>query len=808
MKSLHPAPSGQPPNALLIAAIQPAPNDQSLALSRARAFAEPLIASETLDTGENTLAHADAVAAILKTIGGSEAMQAAGYLVYACEHLNKPQEVIAKAFGDNFAALAMETNKLVKVQRQARAMLVSVNRSATPIPMAQTAAAQTENVRKMLLAFSKDLRVVMLRLASRLQTLRHYAATKLAVSPSLARESLQVFAPLANRLGIWEIKWELEDLSFRFLEPDVYQQVARLLDEKRSEREAYVQQLRARLEADLKAQGIAATVQGRPKHIYSIVKKMRGKSLGFDQVYDLRAVRIIVADVPNCYAALGWVHSQFQPVSGEFDDYIAKPKANGYQSLHTIVREYDPHAPPLRGSLDMPQPEATALRAVPFRAGGMGAAALSPEGAVPLWGGPAAGRPAGQPIEIQIRTQAMHDHAEHGVAAHWAYKEAGVKGYTGNVSASGEYDAKIAVLRQLLAWERDLTHPQGHPQAGLQPGDASAVAFDDRIYVLTPDAAIVELPQGATAVDFAYSVHSNLGHRCRGARVDGVMVPLNTPLKNGQTVEVIVAKEGGPSRDWLNPELAYLASHRARAKVRAWFNAQAMHETAARGREAVEKLLQREGKTAVNLEALAAQLGFNSADDLFEVVGKDEFSLRNIELVLRPSDPVGPVDDAPIIKKSRAGNPSAKGGLLVVGVDSLMTQLAKCCKPAPPDAIFGFVTRGKGVSVHRADCSNLREMVAKNGERVIEVQWGEAKVADSAVYPVDVAIEAADRQGLLRDISEVFTKEKMNVVGVQTQSVKGTAWMTFTVEVADSGRLHKVLGVVGELAGVRSARRR
>jgi GTP pyrophosphokinase len=611
-------------------------------------------------------------------------------------------------------------------------------------------------VRKMLLAFSKDLRVVMLRLASRLQTLRHFAASKLPVPPMLARESLTVFAPLANRLGIWEIKWEMEDLSFRFLEPDTYKQVAKLLDEKRGEREAYVQQLRARLEAELKDQGIASTVQGRPKHIYSIVKKMRGKSLGFEQVYDIRALRIVVASIPDCYAALSWVHSRFQPISGEFDDYIAKPKANGYQSLHTIVRN-----------------EST------------------------------------QPIEIQIRTQAMHDHAEHGVAAHWAYKEAGVKGYAG-VSASGEYDAKIAVLRQLLAWERDLS---GAPLAdgqlpGVQGGQGEQVSFDDRIYVLTPDAAIVELTQGATAVDFAYSVHTNLGHRCRGARVDGAMVPLNTPLKNGQTVEVTVAKEGGPSRDWLNPELGYLASHRARAKVRAWFNALAMHETVAKGREAVEKLLQREGKTAIKLEDLAGQLGFNSADDLFEVVGKDEFSLRNIEVLLRPPEPAAAQDDVPHLRKPKNTDPSSKGGLLVVGVDSLMTQLAKCCKPAPPDDICGFVTRGKGVSVHRADCSNLREMIAKNGERLIDVEWGLTKSIEGAVYPVDVAIEAADRQGLLRDISEVFTKEKMNVIGVQTQSVKGTAWMTFTVEVADSGRLHKVLGVVAELSGVRSARRR
>ena len=718
------------------------PPHQGNALVRARAFAEPLLSGETLDTGENVLAHADAVADILKTIGGSQDMQAASYLVYACDHLQKPQEVITKAFGDNFAALALETTKLVRVQRQARQAQVANARVSSAIPMAQTAAAQTESVRKMLLAFSRDLRVVMLRLASRLQTLRFYAATKLPVPPGLAREAQQVFAPLANRLGIWEIKWEMEDLAFRFMEPETYREVARWLLEKRSEREAQVAHLRTQLEADLKAQGIAATVQGRPKHIYSIVKKMRGKSLGFEQVYDIRALRIVVANIPDCYAALSWVHSQFTPISEEFDDYIAKPKVNGYQSLHTVVRDTK-----------------------------------------------------GQPIEIQIRTQAMHDHSENGVAAHWAYKEAGAKGYSG-VTASSAYDAKIAVLRQLLAWERELSGGQGQG------------VLDDRIYVLTPEAAIVELPQGATAIDFAYSVHTNLGHRCRGARLDGVMVPLNTPLKNGQTVEVTVVKEGGPSRDWLNAELGYLVSHRARSKVRAWFNALAMDETVAKGREAVEKLLQRIGKTAIKLEDLASQLGFNSADELFEVVGKDEFSLRNVEILLRPPEPLPTEEDHLLLKKPRSTANPAKGGVLVVGVDSLMTQLAKCCKPAPPDAICGFVTRGKGVSVHRTDCSNLREMVTKNGERVIEVQWGQRQTSSTSVYPVDVAIEATDRQGLLRDISEVFTKEKMNVIGVQTQSIRGSAWMTFTIEVSDSGRLAKVLGTVAELPGVRSARRR
>ena len=720
------------------------------ALARARAFAEPLLANALLDTAENMLAHADAVAAILRAIGGSEAMQAASFLVYASEHLNKPHEVISKAFGANFADLAQETSKLVRLQRMARIAQNAASRAGQAAPMAQTAAAQTESVRKMLLAFSRDLRVVMLRLASRLQTLRHFAASKLPVPPGLAAESLQVFAPLANRLGVWEIKWEIEDLAFRFLEPQTYREVAGWLDQKRSVREAAVAQARQQLADELLAQGITAQVQGRPKHIYSIVKKMRGKSLGFEQVYDIRALRVIVPSVPDCYAALSWVHSRFTPLSEEFDDYIARPKANGYQSLHTVVRDAD-----------------------------------------------------GQAIEVQIRTSAMHEHSEHGVAAHWVYKEAGAKGYAG-VSASGAYEAKIAVLRQLLAWERELSGA-----AAQSPSAADAALLDDRIYVLTPDAAIVELAPGATPVDFAYSVHTTLGHRCRGARVDGALVPLNTPLKNGQTVDITTAKEGGPSRDWLNLELGFLVSHRARAKVRAYFNALALDQTVAKGREAVEKLLQREGKTALKLDDLAAQLGFHAADDLFEVVGKDEFSLRNIEILLRPPEPAPNADDVVHLKKPRAA-PTGKGGVLVVGVDSLMTQLAKCCKPAPPDLISGFVTRGKGVSVHRADCSNLRNMVQRSGDRVIEVQWGQSPGAatSGSVYPVDVAVEAVDRQGLLRDISEVFAKEKMNVIAVQTQSVRGVAWMTFTVEVADSGRLGKVLGTIGGLVGVRAARRR
>ncbi len=746
------SPSG---STAIAAALAGGSSADSQSLSRARAFAEPLLAASSLDTGENTLAHADAMVGILAMMGGPVEMQAAAYLVYACEYLQRPHDLIAKAFGDSFAHVAVETHKLLQLQRQARrkAAQVRLEREAAQLQSgfgassaksqpSELDASQTENVRKMLLAFSRDLRVVMLRLASRLQTLRYYAATKQQPDPALASEALHIFAPLANRLGIWQIKWEMEDLSFRFLEPDTYKQIARLLDEKRVERESHVEQVRRELESALLAQGVKASVQGRPKHIYSIIKKMRGKSLDFGQVFDIRALRVVVPSVDDCYAVLAWVNSHFSPVPEEFDDYIAKPKPNGYQSLHSVVRDDQ-----------------------------------------------------GRAFEIQIRTEAMHEHAEHGVAAHWAYKEAGSKGYAG-VSASSEYDAKIAVLRQLLAWQSDLS-------------GAAEQLLADCIYVLTPQAAIVELPQGATPVDFAYTVHTSLGHRCRGARVDGAMVTLNTPLRSGQTVEIVVAKEGGPSRDWLNSDLGYLVSHRAKSKVRAWFNALAAEDNAARGRDAIERLLQREGRTSLRHEELAGALGFESPQALFESVGKDETSLRQVEQQLKPPEAAPPPDEL-VIRRARGSDKSSSGGVLVVGVDSLLTQLARCCKPAPPDDIRGFVTRGKGVSIHRSDCADFCHLERQHPDRVIDVQWSAAKGkgAEPAVYPVDVAVEAQDRQGLLRDISDAFSREKINVIGVQTQSVKGVAWMTFTVEVPDAMRVARVMSAVSDVAGVQRVRRR
>ncbi len=708
-------------------------------LQSVRAFAEPLLDKLVLQSGEKMLDHLDAVSITIAEIGGSIAMQSAPYLAFACDQLIKPKELFSSSFGENLAQLAMDSHRIFQIQRQANSVRTAHDKTRIEI----------ENVRRMLLAFSRDIRVVIILMASQLQTLRFSAAMKSSGFETLAHETLQIYAPLANRLGVWQIKWELEDLSFRILEPETYRQVASFLDAKRHEREIEIHNMRTLIQGELSALGIRSEIQGRPKHIYSIVKKMRGKSIQFNQVLDLRALRIIVKSIDDCYRVLSWIHEKFQMLESEFDDYIAKPKSNGYQSLHTVVEDQ-----------------------------------------------------FGKVFEIQVRTQEMHAHAEHGVAAHWAYKEAGVKGYAG-ATASIEQANKMAVLRQLLAWEREMAI--GSDQR--KDLNEKSISYE-KIYVLTPEAAIIELPCGSTPVDFAYTLHTEIGHRCRGAKVDGVLVPLNTTLHNGQTVEITTTKDGGPSRDWLNIELGYVVSSRAKSKVRAWFNAQQTAQTIARGRDLVEKLLQREGRTAFRLETLAQELGFLSADQLFEVVGKDEFSLKQIEQLFRPSSKSIPKDEL-VLRKVQRHKPSPHdSGVLVVGVDSLLTQLARCCRPVPPDEIKGYVTRGKGVSVHRTSCSNFLQLIKTTPDRVIDVAWGGYNLDDqSGCFPVSVEIQANDRQGLLRDISEVFAKEKMNVIGVNTQSAKGLAWMIFTIEVTDTHRLQKVLSLVTDIEGVRSARR-
>jgi len=661
---------------------------------------------------------------------------------------------IEPRFGHDVSELVAGVRQLIRLReltQQQHQQGTARGRNAT-----QQAMAQVETLRKMLLAMASDMRVVLVRLASCVTTLRYFAEIKRFddLTQAYGRETLELYAPLANRLGIWQLKWELEDLSFRFIEPDTYKRIAKMLEEKRLMRESFVTNAIARLESEMAAAGIKAEVFGRPKHIYSIWSKMKGKELDFTDLYDVRAFRVIVADVKTCYTVLGVVHNIWTPIPKEFDDYISRPKANGYQSLHTVVTAED-----------------------------------------------------GRPLEVQIRTQEMHNFAEYGVAAHWRYKETGGSNFTGQ-----QYDEKIAWLRQLLAWKTDVADAvvgQEESQQREWVEKLKAAALDDRIFVLTPQARVIELPVGATPVDFAYHLHSDVGHRCRGAKVDGIMVPLNTPLKSGQTCEIITAKgapgTAGPSRDWLSDE--YTVATRTRSKIRAWFHAIDMEETLSHGRSLVEKSLQREGKTAVNLEALAQKLGFAKVDELFLAVGKDLFSLRHVEQALHDTGEVAEPEDAVVVGKSRASSTEqgAKSGVLVVGTDGLMTQLAKCCKPAPPDPIVGFVTRGKGVSIHRASCKNFAEMRAKAPERVIVTEWG--RTHGETVYPVDIFVLAGDRQGLLRDISEIFSREKINVIGVNTQSAKGQARMTFTAEIGATAQLHKALAAITEVNGVQEARR-
>jgi GTP pyrophosphokinase len=531
-----------------------------------------------------------------------------------------------------------------------------------------------------------------------------------------------------------------------------------MLEEKRIGREQFVNGAIARLKSELAAAGIKAEVSGRPKHIYSIWNKMRGKSLDFSELYDVRAFRVIVDDVKTCYAVLGIVHNIWQPIPKEFDDYISRPKANGYRSLHTVVTAED-----------------------------------------------------GRPLEVQVRTGEMHHFAEYGVAAHWRYKES-------PGSAGQKYDAKIAWLRQLLAWKSEVVDAVVGQEDIRRDWveKLKSAALDDKIYVLTPQARVIELPRSATPIDFAYHLHSDVGHRCRGAKVDGVMVPLNTHLQNGQTVEIITAKGGaaatgaGPSRDWLSGD--YVASARTRTKIRAWFNAIEHQETLSAGRTLLEKTLQREGKTAVNLEDLAHRLGFARLDDLLADIGREKFSLRHVEQALHAEDEekagkAANPDEAVVPRKSRASSVAAgaKSGVLVVGTEGLLTQLARCCKPAPPDAIVGFVTRGKGVSIHRVGCKNFDAMEAAAPERVIEAEWGAS--GGGTLYPVDIFILAQDRQGLLRDISDVLLREKINVIGVSTQSNKGLARMGFTAEIESTEQLQRALGVIRDVKGVQQARR-
>jgi len=693
-------------------------------VARALEFAEPLYAGHALSTGEPVWPHALGVGATLAAIGLDPAARAAGVLFAAPKQL-AGSEKLQEAFGEEVAALAAGVEKLYQLRTITRA----------------TAEKQNETLRKMVLGMVEDIRVVLIRLASRTQTLRWMAKNPVPDRAAYARETLDIYSSLANRLGVWQLKWELEDLSFRFLEPELYKKIAQMLDERRTERENYITDAMALLSRELAAADVTAEVAGRPKHIYSIWNKMRAKDLDFSEVYDVRALRVIVPDLKDCYTALGVTHNLWQPIPKEFDDYISRPKGNLYQSLHTAV---------------------------------LG--------------------PGGRTLEVQIRTEEMHRHAEFGVAAHWRYKEGSGQRRIGRSEAV--FDEKIAWLRQLLAWRDEVAEGASWAEKTRK------AALDDTIYVLTPQGKVVDLPAGSTPLDFAYALHTDLGHRCRGAKVDGHMVTLDTALASGQRVEIVVAKAGGPSRDWLNPDLGFLRSSRARGKLRQWFNAQALAETIAQGRAIGKKEQRREKAHQAGLEDLARKLGFGKPDELFAAVARDEVNLRQLQTALRETKGTGPAiaPGAPLAAAPRRTKTVAEGGVLVVGVDRLMTQLARCCKPVPPDAVRGFITRGKGVSIHREDCPALRRLAERAPERQIEVQWGKAKA--DGVYPVDVLVTASDRRGLLRDIGEALAREKINVTAVRTQNRDDIAYMRFSFEVSDTAHLKRALATVKLLRGV------
>jgi GTP pyrophosphokinase len=679
-----------------------------------------------LGTTEPVFQHALGMALIATSLDLDVDVRCAALLFAAGDHVADSAETLKVGFGDTVASLVDGLKRLGSLRPLTRAAAgAGSGEGVTEMK------AQTEILRKMLLAMVDDIRVVMLRLASRVQSLRFLGNRPGLLRDEMARESQLIYAPLANRLGVWQVKWELEDLAFRYLEPETYKRIARMLDEKRSEREGFIESAVRRLQEELAASGVQAEVYGRPKHIFSIWNKMRGKDIDFEKVYDVRALRIIVDEVKDCYTALGIVHHLWQPIRGEFDDYISHPKGNYYRSLHTAVAAED-----------------------------------------------------GRSLEVQIRTREMHEHAELGVAAHWRYKESGK-----SVKAGGDYEDKISWLRQLLSWRDEIA------DSGEWVQQFKRAALDDTIYVLTPQDKVIDLPRGATALDFAYRLHTDLGHRCRGAKVDGHMVPLGTPLQNGQRVEVVAVKTGGPSRDWLNLAQGFLVTPRARSKVRQWFATRDEAEMLAQGRAIVTKELQREGHSQANLDELAVKLGLKSADALFLAAARSEVGVRAIDVALRGAE--APPEPEPEIQthKSRAGD----SRILVVGVDNLMTQTGKCCKPMPPDAITGFVTRGKGISIHRVDCINFRNMAARNPERVITTDWGEQA---GAVYPVDIVVDATDRQGLLRDISDLLSREKINVTAVKTQSRSGLAHMSFVVEVPATGILMRVLSSLREVPGV------
>jgi GTP pyrophosphokinase len=613
----------------------------------------------------------------------------------------------------------------------------------------QVSANQIDNIRRMLLAMVEDVRAVVIKLAERLCHLRLVKNSDEETRVLAAKETSNIYAPLANRLGIGQLKWELEDLSFRYLHPDVYKNIAKQLDEKRLDRERYMADFVDNIAQQLKASSIKGIVYGRPKHIYSIWKKMQQKSLDFEQLFDVRAVRIIVDELQGCYGALGLVHTSWKHLSKEFDDYVATPKSNGYQSIHTVV--------------------------------------IGPEG---------------KAIEVQIRTQQMHDDAELGVAAHWRYKEGSASGKT-----SG-FDEKVSWLRKILQWQEDVS------ESGELIDELRSQVFEDRIYVFTPSGDVVDLPSGATPLDFAYYIHSNVGHSCIGAKVFGRIVPFTHVLQTGDQVEVLRSKTLNPSRDWLNPSLNYLHTPRARAKVQHFFRLLDRDKNLAAGKEMLETAL---GKlqlslAKVDLTAAIERFNFTTKDDLLAAIGSGNTRLLQVVHCLQQQDekskPEVDIDPQSLIREPQQADTQASdsNGITVSGVGNLLTHMAKCCHPVPGDEISGFITQGRGISVHRIDCEQLANALNQQPEREVEVQWG---INSKKSYQVSINIIGGDRQGLLRDISTIIANERVSIIGIEsnTDNAKQSMSMTIKIEVANNEALSRLLAKLKQLDDVVEVKR-
>ena len=682
--------------------------------------------------GEPLLAHLLAAADTAAQMDLLPDAVAATVLADMPRHWPQWEEELAECCGKTVCTLVRGIDEVRKLTH-----FVRVDALASP----EERAAQAETMRKMLLAMVSDIRVVLIALALRTRTMQFLGSVPDSPEKrAAAKETLDIFAPLANRLGVWQLKWQLEDLGFRHQNPEEYRRIAKLLDEKREERLQYIDAFLGSLKNELAAHGIRDyDVAGRPKHIYSIYKKMVKKKLDFDGLFDIRAVRVLVGTVPECYTVLGIVHSLWQPIPGEFDDYIANPKGNGYKSLHTVI--------------------------------------VGPED---------------KGIEVQIRTKEMHQYNEFGVAAHWRYKEGG--------KGDSAYEQKIAWLRQLLDWRENMAESGKEDLAAAFKTEL----FNDTIYVLSPQGKVFSLPAGATPIDFAYALHSDLGNRCRGAKVDGQIVPLSTPLENGQRVEIIAAKEGAPSVNWLYE--GWVKSSRAIAKIRAYIRQQNADAVREEGRSQFEKTIAKLGSKP-NYQQLCEKLGFKNTDELYTALGQGEITPRAVQKAAGALDdtPKEPVSESSIVKKSKISQ-GGKNGILVDGEAGLLTTLAKCCKPAPPDDIVGFVTRDRGISVHRRGCPSFEHLAATQPEKVMAAEWA-AQHDGSQVFAIDIEIRAQDRSGLLRDVSETLSRHKTNVTAVQTQSRNLEASMRFTLEVKQVNDLPRVLAALGEIKGVISVAR-